>query len=253
MFGSVGTDPATDTGAVSYADLEAARQAAEDVEHAEAATVFQAQADEAVAAGDYASAATAREAAEDAAWEAGDDNLLHGSDSSDLEHAGYLQETAEHHQELQAEAAAAGDYETAREEAGLALGATADADWHAGGEDHTAAAEEAVYQQDWAVYEQRQADDSAHAAEAYAEAGMTDQAAIYAESAAEHAEAADYHSDLGTFDETGSVAGVESTIDTSYDPGIDTTSAYDTSASTYDTSASTYDTSSSTYDTTDTV
>jgi hypothetical protein len=257
-FGAAGTsfDAATtsfapaaaSTEETSSAEVEAnAEQAAADAQTASAAGAQQA-ADDFVAAGDYAAAAEAREAAEEASWEAGDDSMLHGSDAIDLTNAAESQKDAEYYQKQEAEHAAAGDYEAAREDASNAVYATKDADWNAGGDDHSAQATAEHYQMDDAVWEQNIADDKAQTAADYLADGDVAAAEIYADSAAAHQEQADYHGDLGEHGGQMAVYDSTSVVETggTYDTGAagvtDTSAAVDYSSS-YDSSS--YDTTSS--------
>ncbi len=201
----------------------------------------QAQADEAVARGDYEAAAYHREVAENEAYAAGDSSSLHGSDSTDLQNADWQQDQANYYEQQQAQHAQAGDYEAAREDAANAAYAHGNADWQAGGSDHSGQAQIEEHQMDWAVWEEKNADYYADSANAYAAQGDYDNAATYAAEATEHQAAADYHGDLG--EHGGSMAvydlASEVTADTSYS-SYDYSSSY---ASSYDTS--TYDSSSS--------
>jgi hypothetical protein len=199
--------------------------------HAEAAVEAQAAADEFVAAGDYAAAAEAREVAENEAWAAGDQYILHGSDSTDLETAAYQQENAEYYEQQQALHAQQGDYEAAREDASNAAYATANADWNAGGADHTGQADAEYFQMGLAVSEEQTSDYFAHSAEQAAVAGDYENAEYFADLAADHQDAADYHGDLG---EHGGEIGVydnTSVVETggSYE-AADYSSSYDYSA-----------------------
>jgi hypothetical protein len=165
--------------------------------HAEAASEAQAAADEFVAAGDYAAAAEAREVAENEAWAAGDQYVLHGSDSTDLEHAAYQQENAEYYEQQQALHAQQGDYEAAREDASNAAYAITDADWLAGGTDHTGQADAEYFHMNLAVWEQETADYYAQSAEQSAVAGDYENAEYFGGLAADHQDRADYQGDLG--------------------------------------------------------
>ena len=199
--------------------------------HSEAAREAQEAADEFVAQGDYAAAAEAREVAENEAWQAGDNSMLGTSDSSDLEYAAYQQENAEYHQEQQAIHAQQGDYAAAREDASNAAYATQDADWYAGGADHSGQAQAEETQMDWAVWEEQNADYYAESAAQSAEAGDIDNAAYYAAEAVEHQEMADYYGDLG--EHGGDMAVYDSTSDVetggSYE-AVDYSSSYDSSS-----------------------
>ncbi len=261
-FSAVPTDTsptATDEGAVAAAEQQA---------HADAAREAQASADEFIAKGDYSAAAEAREVAENEAYQAGDSSMLGTSDSSDLENAAYNQEVAGEYRAQQQEHIEQGDYAAAKEDAQNAAYATSDADFNAGGSDHTGQSDHDVYNLDNAVYQEKNADASAQNAEWYADAGNFDaaersaeQAGAYQASADEFASRADqesynYQEDPSSLVETGGTydagtydAGAAGTYDAgaaydaggydasvaSVDTGIDTT--VDTSAATtYDTS-----------------
>lgn len=222
---------ATDATTASTIDETADSATHEAEAHAEAAAEAQAAADEFVAAGDYAAAAEAREVAENEAWAAGDQYILHGSDSTDLETAANEQENAEYYEQQQALHAQQGDYEAAREDASNAAYATFNADWNAGGADHTGQADAEYFQMDLAVWEQETADYHAHSAEQAAVAGDYENAEYFADLAADHQDAADYHGDLG---EHGGEIGVydnTSVVETggSYE-AADYSSSYDYSA-----------------------
>ena len=220
----------TETVSAETEDAEAAEIAAQEA-HAEAAREAQEAADEFVAQGDYAAAAEARETAENEAWEAGDDNMLGSYDSTDLENAAESQEKAEAYNQQQAEFAQQGDYEAAREASGNAARETQNADWQAGGADHSGQAEAEETQMDWAVYHQDIAESNAQSAEEYAADGDFENAEIYAESAAESQTQADYYGDLG---EHGGDMAV-------YDPSsaVETGGTYDSPADDYSTDYST--------------
>ena len=181
--------------------------------------------------GDYAAAAEAREVAENEAWQAGDNSMLGTSDSSDLEYAAYQQENAEYHQEQQAIHAQQGDYEAAREDASNAAYAIQDADWYAGGADHSGQAQAEETQMDWAVWEEGNAEYNAHAAEEYLAQGDIENAEYYAAEAVEHQEAADHYGYLG--EHGGDIAVYDSTsaVETggTYE-AVDYSSSYDTSS-----------------------
>jgi hypothetical protein len=182
----------------------------------DAAVEAQEKADEAIAAGDYESAAEFRATAEEEAAMAGDSSMLHGSSSSHLELADEQQDKAELLQEQQAENAAAGDYEAARENAADAASYHSSADQNAGGSDHSGLAEKEYAAMDWAVYEQDIADANTDAAEAYAAEGDFDQAAIYADSAADHQATAN---DFGNAGEHGGDLAVTDSASTVADDG----------------------------------
>ncbi|CAN5571070.1 hypothetical protein BH10ACI3_BH10ACI3_08520 [soil metagenome] len=237
-YSAVSSDgPAAETN-TSEVDAAAADQQA----HADAAVDAQAAADDFVAQGDYAAAAEARETAENESYAAGDGSMLGSSDSGDLENAAYRQDNAADYREQQAEHIAAGDFEAAKEDAQNAAYATGDADYQAGGADHTGQSDNDASNLDWAVWDQKNADSAAKDVDYYVAEGDLDSA----ETAADHvdtynAAAGDYAGQAdptsvgyeydassavdagGTYD-----AGV---VDTGFDAGVDTTAAasYDTS------------------------
>jgi hypothetical protein len=191
-------------------DAEAAAAEA----HAAAATEAQERAEEAVAAGDYETAGQFRETAENEAWEATDSSMLEGATYAELESAAAYQTKAEEYEKEEAQHAAAGDYESARDAAAQARDATDWADFKAGGDDHTASAEAAYSKDDWAVWEQQQANEAEQSAEAYAAEGEFESADVYAESAVEHQAEADSY-------------GQDSYSDYSADSSVDTSSSYE--------------------------
>ena len=252
------------TAAAETAEVEAAEADAQQA-HADAARDAQAAADEFIGKGDYAAAAEAREVAENESWEAGDNSMLGSSDSSDLEGAAWKQEIAEDYSRQQQEHIEEGDYAAAKEDAINAGYATGDADYLAGGADHTGQSDNDAYNLDWAVHQEGNAEYYAENAEKYAEAGDFDNAERYAEqaevyqgSADDFASRADEESynydddpssmvetggsydagsydaggfDAGSFDAAGydaSVGGVDAGIDTSVDTSA--VSSYDTTS-----------------------
>lgn len=226
-------DATTDSSVLDAEEMEA--QA-----HAQAAAEAQARADAAIEAGDYAAAQQEREIAETESGAAGDGSMLHGSDSIDLTTAAAKQEDAAYYEAEQGKHAAAGDYEAAREDATNAMYATDDADFRAGGADHTGQAEEERYQMDNAVWHQDIAEDNVESADYYAAQGDTEMAEMHLGNAVEEQAIADHHGDLG--EHGGSMAVHDPTsdvaLDTSYDAGASST--YDTSStSTVDTSSTT--------------
>jgi hypothetical protein len=230
---------ATSTEATAQADTATQAQI-------DAATEAQAAADEAVARGDYEAAAYHREAAENASWSAGDNSMLHGSDAIDLESADWQQDQANYYEQQQAQHAQAGDYEAAREDAANAAYAHQNADWQAGGSDHSGQAQLEEHQMDWAVWEEKNADYYAEQSDAYAAQGDYDNAAMYGAAAAEHQAAADHHGDLG--EHGGEIAVYDPASEVTHDASYSSygySSSYDAAASSYDYSSS-YD-SLSTY------
>lgn len=219
----------------STADAEAAEQAA----HADAAKEAQDAADEFVAQGDYAAAAEARETAENEAYAAGDNSMLGSSDSGDMENAAWQQENADYYRDQQAQDIAAGDYEGAKEDAQNVAYATGDADYQAGGSDHTGQADKDVANLDWAVWDQKNADAAANDAAAYAAEGDFDQAQVAADHAADYGAVAGEYADHADptsvgydYDASSAVdsGGGYEAVDTGFDAGAVDTSA----ASTYD-------------------
>ncbi|MCO6510849.1 MAG: hypothetical protein J5I65_08650 [Aridibacter famidurans] len=239
----LGTD-ATFGESTGYSELDAQAEA-EELEqnmHGEAAREAQEAADQFVEEGDYAAAAQAREVAENEAFEAGDESMLSGSDAIELEAAAEKQAEAAEIQQQQAENAQAGDYEAALEDSRNAEQAVQDADYLAGGSDHSGQAAAEKGEMEWAVWEQDIADDNARDAAAYAAEGDMDAAEIYGDAAADAQAAADHHGDLGehggdvsVYDPSSDVAsggvydpsaGVDTGLDaadTSMDTDIDTT------------------------------
>ena len=208
------TDSATDTTHTDATETETNS-------HATAATDAQEAADNFVAHGDYAAAEQARETAENEAYQANDYSLLHGSSSTELEHAATDQQNSEYYEHQETAHAQQGDYEAAKEDAGNAAQSTGNADWYADGADHSGQAHAEHDQMDNAVWEQSNADYYAHGAEQYAAQGETDSAAAFADHAADHQAEADYHGALGEHD--GSMAVHD---DTSH---VDSGSTYDAS------------------------
>ena len=238
------TSVVEDTGYATADASDATQQA-----HADAAREAQAQADEFVAQGDYAAAADARAVAEDAAWQAGDQSMLGASDAQDLEHAAYQQEVAEDYRSQQAEHIAAGDYEAAKEDALNAGYAINDADYRAGGADHTGQADQDAYNLGNAVDSEKNAEYFADNAEWYAEQGNMDARKAHkcrrvSGTADTYADQADptsvgYDVDPSSAMETGGTydaataydaGGYDmSAVDTGFDSGVDTAAtSYDT-------------------------
>lgn len=206
--------PAGDTEA-AHEDT-AATQAAEEAEaHAAAATEAQHHAEEAVAAGDYETAAHDREVAENEAWEAGHNDMLHGSNAGELTHAADEQQQASYYEHQEGQYAAEGNYEAAQGAASHAAEATGAADYYAGGSDHSGQAHAEEWQEGWAVHEQHQAESEVQTAEYYAGIGDADHAATHQDLADEHAANADYHGDLGQHD--GAMAVHDASSDVAHD------------------------------------
>lgn len=264
------TEPEPFVAAASEAETasdngEAARVAEQEA-HADAAKEAQAAADEFVAKGDYAAAAEAREVAENEAWQAGDNSMLGASDSSDLENAAWKQEIAEDYRQQQQEHIEDGDYAAAKEDAQNAGYATGDADFLAGGADHSGQSDKDAYNLDNAVFQEKNADAAVDNAEWYAARGDVDgversleQADAYQASADEFASRADqesynYQEDPSSLVETGGTYDAAPYDAGSYDAGAGAYDAggYDASVASVDTGIDTsVDTSAaSTYDTT---
>lgn len=227
------------------------------VQHAEIAAALQTGVDQAIESGDYAAAAQLREAAEAEAWLATDSSMLHGSDAIDLTSAADAQENAAYYEELQAEAVQDGDYEAARDLAWEAADATKDADFNAGGEDHSAQPLAEMHQMNEALDDQSTAEWHVAQAESWAEHGAYDTADAHLQLAAEAYDAADAHAASGEHGAAGAVYEPSSettevdswqVADSAYDASSVSSSSYDTSSSytatSYD-STSSYDTSSS--------
>lgn len=210
------------------ADAAAATEA-----HAAAATEAQEHADAAVAAGNYEAASEFRETAENEGWEAGDSSMLHGSTSTELDSGANYQAQAEGYEQLEAQHAAAGDYEAAREDASHASSATGWADYEAGGADHSGQANAEYAKEDWAVWEQHSASDAEQNADYYAAQGEFDTAGEFADSAAAHQEQADAYGHEGEHGAPDAVHDAASETDHSaigasyHDSGVDAASSYE--------------------------
>lgn len=222
----------------SELDAEAEMEELEQNMHGETAREAQEAADQFVEEGDYAAAAQAREVAENEAFEAGDESMLSGSDAIELEAAAEKQAEAAEIQQQQAEHARAGDYEAALEDSRNAEQAVQDADYLAGGSDHSGQAAAEKGEMEWAVWEQDIADDNARDAAAYAAGGDADAAEIYGDAAADAQEAADHHGDLGEHGGDISVYDPSSDVASGgvYDPSADIDTGVDTGLDAADTS-----------------
>ncbi len=225
---------------------EEAAELAEQEANIQAATEAQQATDEFVEKGDYAAAAEAREVAEEAAFQAGDNSMLGVYDAQDFEFAAEKQQDAEYYQQQQAEHLKEGDYEAAREDALNAGYATSNADFIAGGADHTGQSDKDVANLDNAVWQEKIADSQMDDAAYYAEAGNPE-AAENAYTAAfdsqqkadDFAERADSESVMADYDPSSEVetgGSFESTydadiagFDTSANSGFDATAGIDTS------------------------
>ncbi len=208
---------------VNAAHEEANQQALEQEAHAQSATEAQQAADDFVAAGDYAAASQAREVAENEAWEAGDDSMLGAYDAQDFANAADKQELAAEYEQQQAEHAQAGDYEAAREDAANAAYATSDADWHAGGDDHTGQADKEFDNMSNAVWHEERADDQLENAAWHAEQGNADAAETALDNAAWEQATADEFGDRGEHGATGADFDPSSVVETggSYESTFD--------------------------------
>lgn len=229
----------TDTTSIDSAELA---EQAELQAHADAARDAQEAADEFVAKGDYEAASQAREIAENEAWEAGDDSMLSGSNSTDLDTAATEQDNADYYRQQQEEFTAQGNYEAAQEAANKVIENTSDADWYASGDDHSTQARNEEYQLENAVNEEKNADWYATNAEEFAEQGNYDAASSFAEQAVEHQAEADYLADStqdgSTFDASSQVeSGGSYEAATDYSSAVDFSSDYDsaTDYASYDT------------------
>jgi hypothetical protein len=236
-------DPATTEPAAPAADPGAAELQA----HADAAKEAQDAADQFVAEGDYKAASEARETAENESWQAGDNSMLSGSNAGELSNAGDRQDAAAEYREQQTYDVEHGNYEAAKEDAQNVAYATGDADYQAGGADHSGQADKDVGNLDWAVWDEKNADYQASNAQAYAAEGEFDIAGEYAGRADSYqANADDYagHADPGgaaySYDPSSEVAsggtydaGVEApaydagAIDTGFDAAASAAPAYE--------------------------
>ncbi|MEZ6092648.1 MAG: hypothetical protein R3C03_00195 [Pirellulaceae bacterium] len=212
----------------------------EEVSHAEIASEAQSAADAAIQVGDYAAAQELREIAEQEAWEAGDSSMLHGSDSVQLESAAESVDRATELEALQSEAIADGDYAAAKEYSQAAAMEMGDADFLAGGNDHTGQADLEVANLDWATWHEDVANDMVENAMDHFEAGNFDAAENALDSAAghfdhadEYADAGDHFSSTADFDPSSTMESnsvdtysSSSTLDTSYDSGVDTSTDF---------------------------
>jgi hypothetical protein len=232
--------PLTDDAAVAPTEESAAPAATEETSapaptedpaageaqaHADAATEFQAKADEAVTAGDYAAASNLRESAENEAWTAGESGMLHGSDSIHLEAAAEQQQRADSLEWEEGRHAAAGEYEAARDDAFEAASATSSADFNAGGSDHTGQARDEYSHMDSAVFQEQWAKEDAQTADSYLAEGDVEHAGQYADSAVDHQQAADDQAALG--EHGGDLADHDASSDVGH---VDATDSYDSSA-----------------------
>lgn len=203
-------DSTNETGLTEEENQETLDQQA----HSEAATDAQQAADDFIDKGDYAAAAEARETAENEAWEAGDDSMLGASDAQDLSNAADKQDDAAYYEQQEAEHAQAGDYEAAKEDAGNAAYAMSDADYNAGGDDHTGQAKLEESNMDNAIWHEGLADDQIENAEWHAEMGNTDAADAALDSAASEQATADDFGDRGEHGAVGADYDVSSEVET---------------------------------------
>ncbi|MBL8891812.1 MAG: hypothetical protein JNL67_17660 [Planctomycetaceae bacterium] len=216
-------------------------------DYAQAARDAQAAADEFIYQGDYRAAQEAREQAETAADLAGDQSMLSLYDSQDLGFAADKQDLADHYRQEQTDLIAQGDYEGAREAALQSGYATGDADWMAGGSDHTGQADRDVQSLDWSVWNEKNADANLFNAEQAAADGDFEQAAMYADQAGWQQATADQYADQANPDslqwnydpsssvDSGGSYDALSSIDTGFTPTTDYSSGIDYSSGTDDT------------------
>jgi tetratricopeptide (TPR) repeat protein len=166
--------------------------------------------------------------------------MLGSSSSGDLENAAWEQQNADYYRDQQAQDIAAGDYEAAKEDAQNVGAHTGDADYLAGGDDHTGQADKDVANLDWAVWDEKNADSARDNADYYAAQGdfdhaqeAADQADSYDATAGDYADHADptsvgYDYDPSSAVDSGGsyVAGYDATaIDSGFDAGVDTSAA----------------------------
>lgn len=228
-------DPTLETGG-EISDSEMETNEAEDQEildqqaHTDAAVEAQQAADDFIDKGDYAAAAEAREVAENESWEAGDDSMLGSSDAQDLEFAADKQDEAENYEQQQAANAQAGDYEAAKEDAQNAAYATGDADYLAGGDDHTGQADSEVSNMDNAIWHEGLAEDRVDDAVYHAEMGNEDAAESALNMANSEQETADAYGDKGEHGGVGADFDPSSVVETggSYESTDDYLSDIDT-------------------------
>lgn len=246
---TTGTANVEDSSYENIAAEEVNQDMLEQEAHAQAATEAQQAADDFVDSGDYAAAAEAREIAENEAWEAGDDSMLSAYDAQDLSTAAERQEDAAYYEKLESEHAQSGDYEAAKEDAGNAAYAMGDADYYAGGDDHTGQADAEVYNMDNAIWHEGLADDQLENAAYQAELGNADAAEAALDSAASEQAIADDFGDRGEHGAVGAdydpssevetggnyesnydddLAGLDTGFDTGMDTGFDASGGIDT-------------------------
>ena len=201
-------------------------------DHHEQAAIAQEATDRAIEAGDYQAAAELRETAETEAGLAGNQDMLHGADSLDLQTAAEHQEQARELEIEQAEHAQAGDYEAALQDARNAADEMHQADERAGGSDHAAQAELEANNMEWADWHQQMADDMVASAIDYAADGDLDAAESCLEEGLDQHTVADHYGDLGEHGhpiaDTAPMDPIESHPVETYTP-IDTTIDTDTS------------------------
>ena len=172
--------------------------------------------------------------------------MLSGSDANDLSTAADNQDTARYYQEQQQENIHEGNYEAAQEDAQNAAWATGNADYNAGGADHTGQSDQDAYNLGQAVGQERDADYYAGQAESWAAYGNDDAAASNAELAGTAEDNADHYAASADANSIDYQHDATSDVDAggSYDAGYDMSSVdtgvadagYDASAATYDTS-----------------
>jgi len=203
-------------------------------DHLQAATDAQTRADADVASGDYHAASQERETAENEAYQGGANDPLHGSTSAELDNAGYQQGLAQQAEHQEGQDASAGNYEAARSDAQDAAQHTGNADFGAGGSDHTGQAKAEANQEDWAVWHQSNADSAAHDADWYAAQGEPGGADTAMQHAHDEQGAAETSGALGNHDSSTAVydSSAEVAHDTPVDTSHETTAVHDDSAAT---------------------
>ncbi len=166
------TPGSTLTDSTAQTDADATAAAAQQQAYTDAAQAAQAEADNAIAVGDYETASHLRETAEQQAWQAGDSSVLHGSDSTDLTNSAWQQDQAQYYEQQQTIYAQQSNYEAAQESSANAAWHQGNADWNAGGSDHTGQAKAEEYEMSLAVGEENTAAYHASNADWYAGNGQ---------------------------------------------------------------------------------
>ena len=161
------------------------------------ATDAQARANEAIDSGDYEAAAYHRQQAELESEYAGDESMLVGPNSDQLEWADTYQDQAVDQGAQQSQLAANGDYADAADMSRAAAESHQQADALAGGNDHSGQSLLESDQMDWAAWHQQQADQSLADAVDYAAGGNMDAAESQLNAADSQEQSADWHAELG--------------------------------------------------------